>query len=152
MHAEYPTTSTGLPRTDAESDVPPPPVVPLKARPQLSSLGKDGQTSLLPPRNTTSEGDLDEPIGGTLGSPNAGPSRHQEPPPAYGNSRALSTWANTNRAAVSEDMESKLLSAGYMPGDDPDLYTEDEWKTIYGITRLELVRLRKLYCNRNQNA
>ncbi|KIM29170.1 hypothetical protein M408DRAFT_119639 [Serendipita vermifera MAFF 305830] len=176
MHVEYPTRSTVLPMTvdtgtrstviprtvETAFVLPPPPAVspspavstppvvslPEKATPQLSSLGKGGPTSPLTSGYATSERDPEESIGGTSGSPNAGPSRHQEPPPVYATSRALSVWANTNRAAVSEDMESKLLSAGYMPGDDPDVYTEEEWKKSYGITRLELVRLRKLYGNR----
>lgn len=67
------------------------------------------------------------------------------PVPVYGSSLALENWARANRASVSEDMEAKLLAAGYMPGDNPDDYTEEEWKTNFGITRLELLRLRKLY-------
>ena len=79
-------------------------------------------------------------------------SRHGSPPVygssvyAYvGSSGPLASWANANRAFVTEDLESKLSNAGYVPTDDPDDLTEEEWTTKYGLTKLEIVRLRKLY-------
>lgn len=133
------------PSTTGSSFSPPTTIasLPSKATPQrIYSSGKDNPASFFPSRSTNSERGRASPIASSSG---AGPSQTHDSPPVYGNSRVLSTWASANRAAVSEDMESKLLSAGYMPGDDPDLFTEDEWQTKFGLTRLELVRLRRLY-------
>jgi hypothetical protein len=50
-----------------------------------------------------------------------------------------------NRVDIPVDMESKLVKAGYVPGDDPSCLRDDEWENKYGITRFELTRLRKLH-------
>lgn len=78
--------------------------------------------------------------------------RHGSPPVygssvyAYGaSSNPLSTWANSNRAFITEDLESKLATAGYLPTDNPDDLTEEEWTNQFGLTKLEVLRLRKLY-------
>jgi hypothetical protein len=106
-----------------------------------SSLEKEGQRSLCSPGNTSTDRN-------NRPTPNVSSSTREiprEPPPVYGNSTVLAAWASTNRNVVSKDMESKLLAAGYMPSDNPDIFSEDEWQTRCGITRLELFRLRKLY-------
>lgn len=65
---------------------------------------------------------------------------------AYGNAGGpLATWANANRAFITEDLESKLASAGFLPSDNPDDLTEEEWTSQFGLTKLEVLRLRKLY-------
>jgi hypothetical protein len=136
---QYPTTTT--PVTDFE----PPTTTPLpKATPtRRPTVEKDGH--LLSPGSTSSGRELARPTHPTSGPLDTAPNFTLEPPPVYGNSSVLSTWASSNRAVVSEDMEAKLLAAGYMPGDDPDAFTEDEWQSRYGLTRLELLRLRRLY-------
>lgn len=50
----------------------------------------------------------------------------------------LAEFANANRTMISEDLEARLTTAGYMPTDDPDGLTEEEWSE-HGITKLELL-------------
>ena len=120
----------------------PPETVPREATPNAHpSLDEEGQRTLPSPGGTSTVGNI-RPI--LAASSTAGGSAY-EPPPAYGNSIVLATWASANRNVISEDTETKLLAAGYMPGDDPDIFSEDEWQTRYGLTRLELFRLRNLY-------
>ncbi|KAG8807378.1 hypothetical protein FRC17_004489 [Serendipita sp. 399] len=57
----------------------------------------------------------------------------------------LSQWARENRSYVTEKLEMKLDAAGYVPSDDPDNITEEEWKCEWGVTKLELTRMRALY-------
>ncbi|KAG8758707.1 hypothetical protein FRC14_007551 [Serendipita sp. 396] len=57
----------------------------------------------------------------------------------------LSQWARDNRSHITEKLEMKLGAAGYVPSDDPDHIDEEEWKREWGVTRLELTRMRALY-------
>jgi len=80
-----------------------------------------------------------------------------DPPPTYGTdavpfpaprpsaSAALIAFAQANREFINADLEARLVAAGYMPTDDPDSLTEEEWRENHGITKLELLRLRTLY-------
>ncbi|KIM26128.1 hypothetical protein M408DRAFT_196620 [Serendipita vermifera MAFF 305830] len=77
-----------------------------------------------------------------------------DPPPIYGSderiarrpsmSPALVEFARANRTWISEDLQERLTAAGYLPTDDPDNLTEEEWREL-GITKLELLRLRALF-------
>jgi len=42
-------------------------------------------------------------------------------------------------------LEARLVAAGYIPTDDPDSVTEEEWRENHGITKLELLQMRALY-------
>ncbi|KAG8784637.1 hypothetical protein FRC20_001076 [Serendipita sp. 405] len=57
----------------------------------------------------------------------------------------LSQWARENRSYITEKLEMKLDAAGYVPSDDPDNMSEEEWKREWGVTKLELTRMRSLY-------
>ncbi|KAG8758700.1 hypothetical protein FRC14_007544 [Serendipita sp. 396] len=57
----------------------------------------------------------------------------------------LSQWARENRSYITEKLEMKLDAAGYVPSDDPDNIGEEEWKRDWGVTKLELTRMRALY-------
>ena len=57
----------------------------------------------------------------------------------------LAKWAKKNRKYIPERLERKLENAGYVPTDDPDQLTEDEWRRDWGVTIFELGRMRKLY-------
>ncbi|CAG7850076.1 SubName: Full=Uncharacterized protein {ECO:0000313/EMBL:CCA76550.1} [Serendipita indica DSM 11827] len=57
----------------------------------------------------------------------------------------LSQWARENRHYITEKLEMKLDAAGYVPTDDPDNISEEEWKREWGVTKLELTRMRGLY-------
>ena len=63
---------------------------------------------------------------------------------------ALSQWARAHRAFISGKLEAKLDAAGYMPADDPDSMTETEWMDTWGVTKLELGRLKALFAERQQ--
>ena len=58
---------------------------------------------------------------------------------------SLSQYAQENRGVIPEDLEAKLQRAGYAPMDDPDSISEDDWRRDWGVTKLELARLRALY-------
>jgi len=140
--------------------MPPPEMLPPEAIPNAhSSLeghrasSSSGNTSTV--RNTrpapTEEGQRDSPssrntstvrniLPTLIASSSTGDIPSEQPPP-YGHLTVLARWARANRNAITEDMEAKLLEARYMPGDDPDILSEDEWQTRYGLTRLELRRL-----------
>lgn len=60
----------------------------------------------------------------------------------------LAQFASANRGMINEDLEARLEAAGYLPTDDPDSLTEQEWKE-HKVTKLELLRLRTLF-NRNR--
>lgn len=89
--------------------------------------------------------------------------RAHEAPPLYGapiqsdghydvppTSRALAAFADANRDLISEDLELRLSVAGYLPSDDPDNLTEEEWMTVHNVTKLELIRLRSLFAARRR--
>ncbi|KAG8809210.1 hypothetical protein FRC17_003558, partial [Serendipita sp. 399] len=64
----------------------------------------------------------------------------------------LSQWARENRSYITEKLEMKLDAAGYVPSDDPDNMTEEEWKREWGVTKLELTRMRALYARTQAQA
>lgn len=85
-----------------------------------------GPTSPRPPQSTVDSGTLSVTgMGGT--------------------SMSLAQFAQENRGVIPEDLEAKLLRAGYTPSDDPDAISEEEWRRDWGVTKLELSRLRALY-------
>ena len=60
-------------------------------------------------------------------------------------SAALARFADSNRGLISEDLEARLTAAGYLPTDDPDNLSEEEWRIVHNVTKLEVMRLRALY-------
>jgi hypothetical protein len=46
---------------------------------------------------------------------------------------------------ISPALEAKLIKAHYMPEDDPDEVSAQEWQSEYGVGYFELKRLRQLY-------
>jgi cell division septation protein DedD len=82
-----------------------------------------------------------------------------DPPPTYGPedllrqdrapsslfSPELARFAAANRDVINENLEARLQAAGYLPTDDPNRLTAEEWRVEYGITKLELRRLQDLY-------
>ncbi|KIM26123.1 hypothetical protein M408DRAFT_330715 [Serendipita vermifera MAFF 305830] len=73
---------------------------------------------------------------------------HYAVPPT---SPALAAFATANRDLISEDLEVRLSIAGYLPSDDPNNLTEEEWMTEHNVTKLELMRLRSLYAARRKH-
>ena len=65
--------------------------------------------------------------------------------PALTNETELTRYASKNRNMISPDLEMKLIKAHYMPEDDPDEISAQEWQTEYGVGYFELKRLRQLY-------
>ena len=57
----------------------------------------------------------------------------------------LSRYASQNRHLISPDLEYKLRKAHYMPEDDPDEISVEEWRSEYGVGYFELKRLRQLH-------
>ncbi|KAG8819496.1 hypothetical protein FRC17_010427 [Serendipita sp. 399] len=57
----------------------------------------------------------------------------------------LPQWARDNRGYITEKLEAKLDAAGYVPTDNPDSLSPDVWKREWGVTELELRRMRALY-------
>jgi cell division septation protein DedD len=81
-----------------------------------------------------------------------------DPPPTYGPedllrqdrapslfSPELARFAAAHRDVINENLEARLQAAGYLPTDDPNRLTAEEWRVEYGITKLELRRLQDLY-------
>ncbi|CCA71982.1 hypothetical protein PIIN_05917 [Serendipita indica DSM 11827] len=62
----------------------------------------------------------------------------------------LAKWAKKHRKYIPERLERKLEDAGYVPTDDPDQLSEDEWRREWGVTIFELGRMRKLYAARQR--
>ncbi|KAG8832977.1 hypothetical protein FRC18_004333 [Serendipita sp. 400] len=60
-------------------------------------------------------------------------------------STSLSQWARENRSYITGKLEMKLNAAGYVPSDDPDNIDEEKWRREWGVTKLELTRMRLLY-------
>ncbi|KIM26113.1 hypothetical protein M408DRAFT_330708 [Serendipita vermifera MAFF 305830] len=73
-----------------------------------------------------------------------------EYPPHYSGSVELTNWFRANRASITDEMEQRLVAAGYMPSNNPDDLTEEEWETKFGITKFELIRLREIYARDHQ--
>lgn len=57
----------------------------------------------------------------------------------------LAEFANENRDLIPEELESKLMKVGYLPGDNPDAIPPDEWVSLYGVSRVELVRIKQFH-------
>ncbi|KAG9033304.1 hypothetical protein FS842_003962 [Serendipita sp. 407] len=57
----------------------------------------------------------------------------------------LSRWAQENRAYITPRLKAKLVAARYLPTTNPDSITEEEWERRWGVTKLELTRMRMLY-------
>ena len=57
----------------------------------------------------------------------------------------LSRYASRNRHLISPDLEYKLRKAHYMPEDDPDEISTQEWQSEYGVGYFELKRLRQIH-------
>lgn len=57
----------------------------------------------------------------------------------------LSRYASQHRQYVSPELELKLRRAHYMPEDDPDEISAQEWQNEHGVGYFELKRLRQLY-------
>jgi hypothetical protein len=57
----------------------------------------------------------------------------------------LARFASANRDVINESLEAKLHAAGYLPTDDPNDLTPEEWRNDHGVTKLELNRLKNLY-------
>lgn len=72
----------------------------------------------------------------------------RETPKKYDLEQGLSAWAAEHRRQIPESFEAKLKAAGYLPYDDPDIMTEDEWLSQWSVSRMELQRLRHLYQQR----
>ncbi|KAG8806811.1 hypothetical protein FRC17_004802 [Serendipita sp. 399] len=68
-----------------------------------------------------------------------------EPRAGDADDSALSLWAQENRTYITARLEAKLVAAGYSPSTDPDLVTEEQWEERWGVTKLELTRMRMLY-------
>jgi hypothetical protein len=64
-------------------------------------------------------------------------------PPSF--SPELARYASANRDVINESLEAKLHAAGYLPTDDPNDLTPEEWRNEHGVTKLELNRLKNLY-------
>jgi hypothetical protein len=64
-------------------------------------------------------------------------------PPSF--SAELARYASANRDVINESLEAKLHAAGYLPSDDPNDLTPEQWRNEHGVTRLELNRLKNLY-------
>jgi hypothetical protein len=64
-------------------------------------------------------------------------------PPLF--SPELARFASANRDAINENLEARLLAAGYLPTDDPSDLTPEQWRNEHGVSRLELNRLKDLY-------
>jgi hypothetical protein len=57
----------------------------------------------------------------------------------------LSEFAGENRDLIPEELESKLMKVGYLPSDDPDVIPQEEWVKLYGVSRVELMRIKQLH-------
>jgi len=57
----------------------------------------------------------------------------------------LARFASANRDVINETLEAKLHAAGYLPTDDPNGLTPEQWRNEHGVNRLELNRLKNLY-------
>lgn len=57
----------------------------------------------------------------------------------------LGLWANENRTVISPDLEQKLRGAHYLPSDNPDDISAQDWRDQDGVGYFELRRLRELY-------
>ena len=57
----------------------------------------------------------------------------------------LHVWATQYRELIPESLEAKLSRAGYLPGDNPGLATEDTWFSRWGVTVFELGRVQTAY-------
>ncbi|KIM26125.1 hypothetical protein M408DRAFT_196567 [Serendipita vermifera MAFF 305830] len=103
------------------------------------------------------------PAGSTYsGSHTSDTSSSQGAPPLYGapmsdmlyaippTSLALAEFAEANRDMIGTDLEMRLAIAGYVPSDDPDNLSEEEWTNVHNLTRLELMRLRSLFAARTR--
>jgi len=100
-----------------------------------------------------------EPDHGTILSSPTSSAMPYDPPPIYGQeelvrtgpvpsssfSPALALFASRHRDVINENLEARLQAAGYLPTDDPTYLTPEEWKSEYGVTRLELRRLQDLF-------
>jgi cell division septation protein DedD len=64
-------------------------------------------------------------------------------PPLF--SPELARFASANRDVINEGLEARLQAAGYLPTDDPNDLTPEEWRNEHGVTKLELNRLKNLY-------
>jgi hypothetical protein len=64
-------------------------------------------------------------------------------PPVF--SPELAEFANANRDVINQSLEARLQAAGYLPTDDPNDLTPEEWRNEHGVTKLELNRLKNLY-------
>lgn len=57
----------------------------------------------------------------------------------------LAEFANENRDLVPEELESKLMKVGYLPGDNPEVIPLEEWISLYGVSRVEFVRIQQFH-------
>jgi hypothetical protein len=57
----------------------------------------------------------------------------------------LAVFASSHRELISEDLEARLEAAGYLPAVDPNRVTEEEWLSLHNVTKLEVMRLQRLY-------
>ncbi|KAG8857171.1 hypothetical protein FRB91_011647 [Serendipita sp. 411] len=63
----------------------------------------------------------------------------------------LSRWAEENRVYISEKLEARLELAGYLPTDDPDAISEEDWERKWSVSNTELARLRMIYAKSHQD-
>ena len=71
--------------------------------------------------------------------------RSQEVPEEAAKETELAEWARARRAQIPVTLEAKLAAAGYVPTDNPNIIPEEVWVREYGVTILELSRIRGLY-------
>lgn len=57
----------------------------------------------------------------------------------------LGLWANENRGVISPDLEQRLRDAHYLPSDNPDDISGQEWRDQHRVGYFELKRLQDLY-------
>ncbi|KAG8809416.1 hypothetical protein FRC19_005236 [Serendipita sp. 401] len=63
----------------------------------------------------------------------------------------LSRWAEENRVYISEKLEARLELAGYLPTDDPDAISEEDWERKWSVSNTELANLRMIYAKSHQD-
>ncbi|KIM26122.1 hypothetical protein M408DRAFT_9991 [Serendipita vermifera MAFF 305830] len=131
-----PTSSGEVPLVDMQFPVT---FLPEISTPTPYTIPSSGPFSSTRPTSQESERSCDElPL---YGAPRQSQAHYAVPP----TSPPLAAFANANRELISEDLELRLSVAGYLPSDNPDNLSEEEWMSLHNVTKLELMRLRSLF-------
>lgn len=134
-----PTSSVEVPLVDMQFPVT---FLPEISTPTPYTIPSSGPFSSTRPTSQESERSCDElPL---YGAPRQSQAHYAVPP----TSPPLVAFANANRELISEDLELRLSVAGYLPSDNPDNLSEEEWMSLHNVTKLELMRLRSLFTAR----